>query len=456
MRFSMPIRKIRRAALYLVPYPGKFRQIAPGSLPSGIQLRFNLPMQQYSVSALLKHALNRLDGEKAWADPEPRKHYDVVIIGAGGHGLATAYYLATQHGISGIAVLEKGWLGGGNTGRNTQVCRSNYFYPESAAFYDRSLRLYESLSGKLNFNVMFSRRGNLELSHSLEELEMNRRWANAMAMNGIDSELLDRDDIRKLAPILNLDGRYPVEGGFIQRRAGISRHDAVGWAFARAASNAGVDIIQQCEVTGFESNDSRITALETTRGRIGAEQIALCVAGHSGPLAAKAGLRLPIQSIALQAMVTEPVQPVLHTVVGSLVVHCYVSQSDRGEIVIGGGADPFNSFAQRGILQTVRDNAAAVTELFPSFSRLRLMRQWAGICDISPDSSPIVGTTAIENLFISTGWGTGGYKAIPAGGETLAWTICNGESHPLLRPFGLDRFDSGRLIDEGAAAGVAH
>jgi sarcosine oxidase subunit beta len=413
-------------------------------------------MQKYSGSALLKQAMNRLDLEKIWADPEPRKHYDVVIIGAGGHGLATAYYLASQYGVSSIAVLEKGWLGSGNTGRNTQVCRSNYFYPESAAFYDHSLRLYESLSGKLNFNVMFSRRGNLELSHSLEELEMNRRWANAMAMNGIDSELLDRGDIKKMVPILNLDCRHPVEGGFIQRRAGTSRHDAVAWAFARAASDAGVNIIQQCEVTGFESSDSRITALETTRGRIGAKQIALCVAGHSGPLVAKAGLRLPIQSIALQAMVTEPVHPVLDTVVGSLVVHCYVSQSDRGEIVIGGGADPFSSFAQRGILPTVRDNAAAVTELFPSFSRLRLMRQWAGICDMSPDSSPIVGQTPIENLFISTGWGTGGYKAIPAGGETLAWTISNCEPHPLLRPFRLDRFDRGRLIDEGAAAGVAH
>jgi len=411
----------------------------------------------YSGFSLIRHGLTGQRGwKKAWSNPQPRRHYEVIIIGAGGHGLATAYYLATRHGIRDIAVLEKSYLGGGNSGRNTQVCRSNYFYPQSAAFYEHSLRLYESLSEDLNFNIMLSQRGNLELSHSLEELEMNRRWATAMTMNGVDSGLMDREDIQKMVPILDLDCRFPVVGGFIQRRAGISRHDAVVWAFARAASTAGVDIIQNCEVTGFVTSDSQILGVETSRGTILADQFALCVAGHSSDLAAKAGLRLPIESIALQAMVTEPLKPVLNTVLGSLVIHAYISQSDRGEVVIGGGADTFTSYAQRGILPTMQDNAAAVAELIPSFSRLRVMRQWAGICDISPDSSPIVGKSPIENLYLSTGWGTGGFKAIPAGGETLAYTIAQNQPHELLQAFALERFETGRLVDEGAAAGVAH
>ena len=414
-------------------------------------------MRSYSAFSLLRQGLGGHRGWKpAWRQAEPRERYDVIIVGGGGHGLATAYYLASHEGIRNVAVLEKGWLGGGNTGRNTQVCRSNYFYRESAAFYEHSLRLYESLGADLNFNVMLSQRGILELAHSLEELEIQRRWANAMTLNGIDSEMMGRREIKRLVPALDIDCRIPVMGGFIQRRGGIARHDAVAWAYARAASNAGVDIVQCCEVEGFEIQGGRVRAVTTSRGRISADRFALCVAGHSSPLAAKAGLRLPIQSLALQAMVTEPLRPVLNTVVASAVVHCYVSQSDRGEIVIGGGADPFNSYAQRGALPTFMDNAAAVRELFPSFGRLRVMRQWAGICDIAPDSSPIVGCTPIENLYLSTGWGTGGYKAIPAGGDTLAWTIANGQVHDLLRPFALDRFRSGRLIDEGAAAGVAH
>jgi sarcosine oxidase subunit beta len=414
-------------------------------------------MQSYSAFSLFRRALGgHRSWSRAWRDPQPKRHYDVVIVGAGGHGLATAYYLAKRHGIRDIAVLEKNWLGGGNSGRNTQVCRSNYFYRESARFYEHSLRLFESLASELNFNIMFSQRGNLELSHSIEELEINRRWANAMTLNGIDSELLDRADIKRMVPILDLDGRFPVAGGFVQRRAGISRHDAVVWAYARAASAAGVDIVQGCKVTGFETRDGRVQAVQTSLGRIGGERFALCVAGHSSVLAAQLGLRLPIESIALQAMVTEPVKPVLHTVVGSAAIHCYVSQSDRGEIVIGGGADPFHSYAQRGVLPTMRDNAAAVRELIPSFGRLRVMRQWAGICDIAPDSSPVVGQTPVENLYVSTGWGTGGYKAIPAGGDTLAWTIAHDRAHALLEPFHMDRFATGRLIDEGAASGVAH
>lgn len=414
-------------------------------------------MRNYSAFSLLGHALGgHRRWPRAWRDAELRGHYDVVIVGGGGHGLATAYYLARRQGIRNVAVLEQDWLGGGNTGRNTQVVRSNYFWPESGAFYEHSLRLYETLSGELNFNLMLSQRGNLELSHSLEELELNRRWVNAMRLNGIDSELLTPEDIRRMVPILDLDCRYPVVGGFIQRRAGIARHDAVAWAFARAVSALGVDIVQQCRVTGFERAGSRLRAALTSRGRVTADRFALCVAGHSGPLAARAGLALPVSSVALQAMVSEPVKPLLDTVIGSAAIHCYVSQSDRGEIVIGGGADVFSSYARRGVLPTTLDNAAAVTELIPSLRRLRMLRQWAGICDIAPDASPIVGKTPVENLFISTGWGTGGFKAIPAGGDMLAHTIATDRVPDLIRPFALERFSGGWLVDEAAAAGVAH
>lgn len=414
-------------------------------------------MPHYSSFSLLRNALSgHRNWPRMWRESEPKKHYDVVIVGAGGHGLATAYYLARYQGVRNVAVLEKGYLGGGNTGRNTQVSRSNYFYPQSGAFYEHSLKLFEKLAQEINFNVMFSQRGILSVCNSRHEMELYRRWANAIQMNGTDSEVLSREDIRKLVPHINLDCRFPIWGGFIQRRGGISRHDSVAWGYARQASAAGVDIIQQCEVTGMNSSDSRVLSLETSRGTITADKFALCVAGHSSQLAAMAGLRLPVTSITLQAMVTEPVRPIFDTVMMSARIHAYVSQSDRGELIVGGGADRYNSFAQRGSLGTHHDNFSALVELLPIFSRLRMMRHWAGVCDMAYDVSPIVGKTPIENLYVSTGWGTGGYKAIPAGGDTLASTIANDRTHELLEPFQLDRFETGRLVDEGAASGVAH
>ncbi len=406
---------------------------------------------------MLKHALGRSQKwPPAWRDAMPAKHYDVVIVGAGGHGLATAYYLAKNHGIKNIAVLEKGYLGGGNTGRNTQVIRSNYFWPQSSAFFDRSLQLYEGLSKELNFNVMLSQRGILTLAHSHHELEGIRRWANAIRLNNIDSEIMTPEQIRELMPLINLDCRFPIRGGFIQRRGGIARHDAVAWAYARAASQHGVDIIQQCEVTGIDARAGRATGVQTSKGAISADKISIAVAGHTGVLAKMAGFRVPVTSMALQAMVSEPVKPCLDTVVLSPVIHAYVSQSDRGELVIGGGADIYNSYAQRGGIPLLEETVASVLELFPAFSRLRLMRQWAGIVDVTPDTTPIMGKTPVEKLYISGGWGTGGYKAIPAGGETMAYTIAEDRPHPLIEGFGLDRFQSGALIDEGAASGVAH
>jgi len=414
-------------------------------------------MKGYSTFSLIRNALGgHRYWKPVWRTPELKKSYDVVIIGAGGHGLATAYYLAKKHGIRNVAVLEKGFIGGGNTGRNTQVTRSNYFWPQSSAFFDHSLKLYENLGSDLNFNVMLSQRGALNVVHSHHQLESLRRWVNAIRVNGVDTELMTPEEIKKLVPLINMNARYPVLGGSIQRRAGISRHDAVAWGYARAASALGVDIIQQCEVTGFEIANGKVTGVETTRGKISAGQVNIAVAGNTSVLTAMAGFRVPITSMALQAMVSEPIKPCLDTLVTSSVIHMYVSQSDRGEIVLGAGADTYTSYAQRGGIPVLEENVAALLELFPAFSRLRLMRQWAGITDITPDTTPIMGKTPVENLYMSGGWGTGGYKAIPAGGDTMAHTIAHGEPHPLIADFGLDRFESGALIDEGAASGVAH
>ncbi len=414
-------------------------------------------MKGYSFLSLARQALGGHKGwPPVWRSPEPKKNYDVLIIGAGGHGLATAYYLAKKHAIKNIAVLEKGWLGGGNTGRNTQVTRSNYFWPQSAAFFDHSLKLYERLSHELNFNVMLSQRGVLNLAHSVHEMEGFRRWANAIKINDVDAEMLTPGEVKKLVPMINLDCRFPVHGGFIQRRGGISRHDAVAWGYARAASALGVDIIQQCEVTGFNIQSGRVTGVNTKDGTIGADKISFAVAGHTSHLAKMAGFRVPVTSMQLQAMVSEPIKPCLDTMLTSSVIHMYVSQSDRGELVLGGGADVYNSYAQRGGIPLLQENVAALLELIPAFSRLRLMRQWAGTTDITPDTTPIMGLTPVQNLYMSGGWGTGGYKAIPAGGESMAYTIVNDQPHPLIEDFGLERFRTGILIDEGAASGVAH
>lgn len=416
-------------------------------------------MKKYSAFSLLKNALSgHRHWPQSWRSPQLQSHYDVVIIGGGGHGLATAWYLASQHGITNVAVLEKGWIGGGNTGRNTSVSRSNYFYPESTRFYEHSLKLFERMGQDLNYNIMFSQMGIISLAFSRHEMEIFRRWATAISVQGVDSEIMDRDQIAHEVPILNMSksARYSVHGGFIQRRGGISRHDAVAWAYARAADKLGVDIIQNCEVTGLEVSAGSIRGVKTNLGDIRTDKVGMAVAGHSTVVAKMAGLDLPISSMCLQAMVSEPVKPHMDKVVMSPTVHCYVSQSDRGEMIIGGGADTYNSYGQRGSLPSTEAVLNAALELYPSLSRMRLMRQWGGIVDIAPDASPIVSKTPVTGFYISTGWGTGGYKAIPAGGDTLAYTIAHDRPHPLVEPFSLDRFVSGRLIDEGAAAGVAH
>ena len=413
--------------------------------------------ERYSFFALARHAVN---GRRPWARvlhrPALKKAYDAIIIGGGGHGLATAYFLAKEHGMKNIAVLERGAIGQGNSGRNTQVVRSDYFHLVSSKFFDRSLRLYEGLSRELNYNIMLSQRGKVSLAHSPHEMETLRRSVNAIRLNGVDAEMLTLRELQELEPMLNLNCRFPIEGAAVQWRGGFSRHDAVVWGFARAAGSLGVDIIQGCEVTGFWIEDGRVLGVKTTLGESAAPLVCIAVAGHSSVLAQKAGFTLPIHSTCLQAMVTEPVKPLIDTVLVSAAIHVYVSQTGRGEVVIGGGADVFNSYAQRGGLPVLEANAQAAVELFPCLSRLRVMRQWAGTVDISPDTSPVMGTTPIQGLFISAGWGTGGYKAIPAGGETMAWTIANGKPHALIESFGLNRFSSGALVDEGAASGVAH
>jgi len=416
-------------------------------------------MKRYSILALLSHAISKHQHwPRLWRDPNPKPHYEVVIVGAGGHGLATAYYLAKEHGITDVAVLEKGWLGGGNTGRNTTVIRSNYLWDESAALYEHSLKLWEGLTAELNFNLMLSQRGVVNLAHTLHDVREGMRRVYANRLNGVDAEWLTTEQVKAVCPILNVapNARYPVLGATIQRRGGVARHDAVAWGFARAADARGVDIIQNTEVTAIRRDGSRVTGVETSRGFIGAKKVAIVAAGHNSVLAQMAGVRLPIESHPLQALVSEPVKPVLDCVIMSGTVHVYVSQSDKGELVLGAGIDGFNSYAQRGSFHVIESQMAALVELFPIFSRMRMMRSWGGIVDVCPDASPIIGKLPVEGLYLNGGWGTGGFKATPGSGWVFAHTIARDEPHPLNAAFGLERFNTGALIDEHGAAAVAH
>lgn len=416
-------------------------------------------LNRYSIFSLLRNALSyHHNWQQAWRSPSPKRDYDVVIVGGGGHGLATAYYLAKNHGISNVAVLEKGWIGGGNTGRNTTICRSNYLSDESARLYDHSLTLFEGLSQELNFNIMFSPRGVLNLAHNLHDLRELSRRVNANRLNGIDSEALTPGQVKQMCPILNTSAqsRYPILGASLQRRGGTARHDAVAWGYARGADALGVDIIQNCEVTGFRRSEGRVTGVETSRGLINAAKVGVVVAGHASVLGAMAELRLPIESHPLQALVSEPIKPIHNTVVMSNAVHVYVSQSDKGELVIGAGIDGYTSYAQRGSFPVIEQQMGALLELFPIFSRLRMLRSWGGIVDVCPDASPIISKTPIRHLYFNCGWGTGGFKATPGSGWVFAHTIANDEPHELNAAYSLDRFVSGSLIAEHGAAGVAH
>jgi sarcosine oxidase subunit beta len=393
-----------------------------------------------------------------WRDPEPRRAYDAIIVGAGGHGLATAYYLAKHHGITDVAVLEKGWLGGGNMGRNTTIIRSNYLWDESAAIYEHSLKLWEGLSEELDYDILFSQRGVLNLAHNLTDVREGTRRVHANRLNGVDAEWLDADGVKEICPIVDVSPhvRYPVLGATYQPRAGIAKHDHVAWGYARAADALGVDIVQNCEVTDILVEGGAVAGVETTRGRIRAPRVALAAAGHTSVLAAMAGLRLPLQSHPLQALVSELLEPVLGCVVMSNAVHVYVSQAHKGELVMGAGVDAYNGYAQRGSVHVIEAQMAAALELFPIFARAHVLRTWGGIVDVTPDASPIVGLSPVEGLYLNCGWGTGGFKGTPGSGWVYAHTIAHDDPHPLNRAFSLERFETGALIDEHGAAAVAH
>ncbi|MET0234871.1 MAG: sarcosine oxidase subunit beta family protein [Kibdelosporangium sp.] len=393
-----------------------------------------------------------------WRTPAPRKSYDVIIVGAGGHGLATAYYLAKNHGVTNVAVLEKGWLAGGNMARNTTIIRSNYLWDESAGIYEHSLKLWEGLTQELDYDFLFSQRGVLNLAHTLQDVREGTRRVHANRLNGIDGEWLSPEEVAKACPIVNVspEVRYPVLGGTWQPRAGIAKHDFVAWAFARRADELGVDLIQGCEVTGFLTDGNRVTGVRTNRGPINAGRVGLAAAGHTSVLASALGIRLPLQSHPLQALVSELLEPVHPTVVMSSHVHVYVSQAHKGELVMGAGIDSYNSYGQRGSVHVIEQQMAAALELFPIFARAHLIRTWAGIVDVTPDASPIIGTTPVENLFVNCGWGTGGFKATPGVGWVFAHTLAHGSPHRLNEPFTLERFTTGALIDEHGAAAVAH
>jgi sarcosine oxidase subunit beta len=393
-----------------------------------------------------------------WRNPEPKRHYEAIVVGGGGHGLATAYYLARNHGITDVAVLERGWLAGGNMARNTTIIRSNYLWEESAGIYEHALKLWEGLEDDLGYPILFSQRGVLNLAHSQQDVRDSVRRVHANRLSGVDAQWLDPARVKEVCPIINVspDVRYPVLGATYQARAGIAKHDYVAWGFARAADALGVDLIQHCEVTGIDVREGRVTGVHTTRGPITAAKVALSAAGHTSVLSAMVGLDVPLQSHPLQALVSELLEPVHPTVVMSNAVHVYVSQAHKGELVMGAGIDAYNSYSQRGALHIIEQQMSAALELFPVFARAHVLRTWGGIVDVTPDASAIVGLTPIDGLFLNCGWGTGGFKATPGVGWCFAHTIAHGEPHPLNAPFRLDRFITGALIDEHGAAAVAH
>ncbi len=417
-------------------------------------------MTRFSAFSLLKNALTgHKHWTEQWPDSQPKAEYDVVIVGAGGHGLGAAYYLAKQHGITNVAVIDKGWLGGGNTGRNTTIIRSNYLYDESARLFDHAVDLWEGLSQELNYNVMYSRRGVLMLAHNVHDVQSFKRHIHSNRLNGVDNRWLTTQECKEYCPPLNIrpDARYPVMGGALQERAGTARHDAVAWGYARAAAMRGVDIIQNCAVTAIRRNaDGSVAGVETAKGFIKARKVAVSAAGNTSVVMDSAGVRLPLESYPLQALVSEPVKPCFPCVVMSNAVHAYISQSDKGELVIGSGTDQYTSYSQRGGLPLIEHTIAAITEVFPIFNRMRMLRKWGGIVDVTPDRSAILGKTPVPGLYVNCGWGTGGFKATPGAAHVLAWTVAKDEPHPINAPFTLDRFRTGRLIDEAAAAAVAH
>lgn len=408
---------------------------------------------RYSVLSLIGQALRGHTGwQPAWRDAAPKPVYDVLIIGGGGHGLATAYYLASRHGINNVAVIEKGHIGSGNVGRNTTVIRSNYLLPKNIPFYEFSLKLWEGLEQELNYNAMVSQRGMLNLFHSDSQGYAFARRGNAMRLAGVDAELIGLEQVRAMLPFLDYEtGRFPIRGGLLQRRAGTARHDAVAWGYARAADGCGVDIVQNCEVTGFAIKEGRITGVETTRGQIKARKVALAVAGNSSRLAAMAGMRLPIESHVLQAFVTEGLKPLLDCVFSFGAGHFYVSQSDKGGLVFGGDIDGYNSYAQRGNLPVIEDVMEAAMAVWPALGRVRLLRHWGGVVDMSMDGSPIIDRAPVRGLYLNAGWCYGGFKATPAAGLCFAHLIANDEPHPVAAAYRLDRFADGRLIDERGA-----
>jgi sarcosine oxidase, subunit beta len=417
-------------------------------------------MHRFSLRTLLTGTLLGHQGwGRQWRSPDPKAAYDAVIVGGGGHGLATAYYLAKEYGLTNVAVLEKGWIGGGNTGRNTTIIRSNYLYDESAAIYEHALKLWKRLSRELNYNVMFSPRGVMMLAHNQHDVQSLKRHVYANRLNGIDNEWLSPQEAKAFCPPLNISPhmRYPVIGASLQRRGGVARHDAVAWGYARGADAMGVDIIQNCEVLGFRRSPSgAVAGVETSKGPIRTHRVGVVAAGHTSVVMDRAGFRMPLESFPLQALVSEPVKPVFPCVVMSNTIHAYISQSDKGELVIGAGTDQYVSYSQQGGLHIATHTLEAICELFPQFARLKMLRNWGGIVDVTPDRSPIIGLTPIPGLYVNCGWGTGGFKATPGSGHVFAHTIARGKPHPINAPFTLDRFRTGRLIDEAAAAAVAH